>query len=1046
VSLHPRQGPVIGALSTSFGGAYFGEMVTGLAAATAEARGSLICIQTFEAGTYHRDLPAAPAFRPRLGWDHIDAFAVVLNSVDEEYLRLLRQAGKPMVMVSDSSPGFRCPVVLPDNRGGINQAVDHLVAHGHRRIAFAGFPLVRDIVERYQAYQDALRRHGITPDPALFYDTGNNQLSGGTVAATAMIAAGLPSTAVITGNDANAVGLMRTLQKAGYELPRDQAVIGFDDLETSVYLVPGMASVRQPIELIGRRAVELLRSALAGDDVPDDASYVPTRLVPRESCGCPSTLRLGGRRPAVAGPTAEARVGTAATAGSGSGSDVDVDVDIGSPEELAAAVRLALDLDDVHTSLDQSGIGRGVDAVVEVLHAAREHRPAPAVDRTRAALEALHQARPAAEGVVRVLRCVRRYCRGLVAAATARGDEATRTRLEEALQEIILDLSFTQVRAGRVDTARFEQAFASQHVVSMSLLRSSHEEDPRRLDWLQRTPARAASLALWDQDAGTGEERRLTIVGTFRALAADEPLAGGPTTIEAFPPREMVDLADLAGDEMVFVAPMRVNASDWGFLAVVGPIEARLITGREIMNQWAALLTIALDHGAVLESLRQQEELLRRAALYDELTGLPNRALFFDRLKYSIERARRRPDYRFGVFLLDLDGFKIVNDSLGHLAGDQLLVEVAGRIQSSLRVNDVAARLGGDEFAVLLDDLADDEGAAEIAERMRAVLGQPCVIDGQDIVVTASIGVALSSGRYEQPQDVIRDADIAMYSAKNREKGTHAVFDVSMGAQAHSRLRTEGELRRAIEHQELELHYQPIVALDSGRIAAFEALIRWRHPDRGLIPPGDFLPIAEECGLMLPIGRWVLEQACGQLGAWRADGLADDVRMSVNVSNRQFWHGHLVEDLTECLTAAGIAAQDIGIEITEGVIMHDVKLARSVLDALHDLGASLHIDDFGTGYSSLEALHHLPIDALKIDRSFVTGLGTDQRSEELARAIIAMGTSLGMELVAEGIETEDHRDRLRDLGCTYGQGYWIARPMPAAAAANALVLAVHPSP
>jgi len=326
------------------------------------------------------------------------------------------------------------------------------------------------------------------------------------------------------------------------------------------------------------------------------------------------------------------------------------------------------------------------------------------------------------------------------------------------------------------------------------------------------------------------------------------------------------------------------------------------------------------------------------------------------------------------------------------------------------------------------------------------VLGQPCVIDGQDIVVTASIGVALSSGRYEQPQDVIRDADIAMYSAKNREKGTHAVFDVSMGAQAHSRLRTEGELRRAIEQEELELHYQPIVALDSGRIAAFEALIRWRHPDRGLIPPGDFLPIAEECGLMLPIGRWVLEEACRQLGAWRRLGVADDVRMSVNVSNRQFWHGHLVEDLTECLTAAGIAAQDIGIEITEGVIMHDVKLARSVLDALHDLGASLHIDDFGTGYSSLEALHHLPIDALKIDRSFVTGLGTDQRSEELARAIIAMGTSLGMELVAEGIETEDHRDRLRDLGCTYGQGYWIARPMPAAAAANALVLAVHPSP
>src|SRR4051794_18867782 len=274
-------GPVIGALSTSFGAAYFGELVAGLAAATAEASGRLVCLQTFEAGTWYRDLAEAPAFRHRVGWDQIAAFAVILNSVDDAYLRAARQAGKPIVMLSDSSPGFACPVVLPDNRTGVDQAVDHLVAHGHTRIAWAGFPLIRDMRERYQAYQDALRRHGIEPDPALFYDTDNNQQSGGVAAAEAMIAAGLPSTAVLTGNDANAVGLMRTLQDAGYQLPADQAVIGFDDLQTSVYLTPSMASVRQPIDLIGRRSVELLVRSLAGEHVPDEAVYVPTRFVPR---------------------------------------------------------------------------------------------------------------------------------------------------------------------------------------------------------------------------------------------------------------------------------------------------------------------------------------------------------------------------------------------------------------------------------------------------------------------------------------------------------------------------------------------------------------------------------------------------------------------------------------------------------------------------------------------------------------------------------------------------------------------------------------------
>jgi diguanylate cyclase (GGDEF)-like protein len=450
-----------------------------------------------------------------------------------------------------------------------------------------------------------------------------------------------------------------------------------------------------------------------------------------------------------------------------------------------------------------------------------------------------------------------------------------------------------------------------------------------------------------------------------------------------------------------------------------------------MMNQWAALLTIALDHEALLESLREREEQLRHAALYDQLTGLPNRTLFLDRLKHSMIRGTRH-DYRYAVLLLDLDGFKVVNDSMGHLVGDRLLVQVAARIATCLRDTDVAARFGGDEFAILLDDIDDEQSAVTVAERIRGALHAPLRLNDEQVVVSASIGIALSGPGYQNAEDIIRDADTAMYSAKAREKGSHAVFVVGMHAKAVSRLRTEGDLRRALELDEFEMHYQPVVHLDSARTAGVEALIRWRHPSRGLVSPDEFLPVAEESGLILPIGRWVLAESCRQVRKWREAGqVSDGFRVAVNVSDRQFWRGGLIDDVRENLAANGLGPESLTLEITEGVVMHDVRLAQRMLTELHEMGVELHIDDFGTGHSSLEALCHLPIDALKIDKSFIAPLGTDRRSTELVRTIVLMGANLGMGLVAEGIETVEQWSHLRRIRCTYGQGYLFSRPLPA---------------
>ncbi|MCW6008160.1 EAL domain-containing protein, partial [Micromonospora sp. CPCC 205371] len=501
----------------------------------------------------------------------------------------------------------------------------------------------------------------------------------------------------------------------------------------------------------------------------------------------------------------------------------------------------------------------------------------------------------------------------------------------------------------------------------------------------------------------------------------------GPVRIAGSPPAGVLAAARRTPDGMTFLVPVKVEDSDWGVLAVVDSVETRVGTGREPINHWAALLTVALDFQAVLAALRQQEEQLRVAALYDHLTGLPNRTLFLDRLR----EAMRQRERGFAVLFVDLDGFKVVNDSLGHTAGDRMLVQVARRISETLRETDTAARFGGDEFLILLDGVSEPDTPVQVAERLHAALAPPFRLHGQDVVVTASIGITMGGARYAEAEDLVRDADIAMYWSKSQRKGSHAIFDVAMHAKAVTRLQIETELRQAIDRGELEVYYQPIVQLGSRRTRAFEALIRWRHPVRGLILPDQFLGIAEESGLVIPIGRWTIAEACRRLAAWQRTPGRDDLRVSINVSNRQFWQGGLVDDIERALRQAGLHPRNLAFEITEGVIMTNVALARKMLEDLHDLGCELHIDDFGTGYSSLEALHRLPIDALKIDRSFVGRLGVDAKSSVLVQTIVLMGGNLGMQLIAESVETEAQRAHLLRLGCAYGQGHLFSEPVPA---------------
>ncbi|MCL3859644.1 EAL domain-containing protein [Actinotalea sp. K2] len=583
---------------------------------------------------------------------------------------------------------------------------------------------------------------------------------------------------------------------------------------------------------------------------------------------------------------------------------------------------------------------------------------------------------------------------------------------------------------GRVDTSSVREPYHQMTELLFRALESEELEDAVRTSGERYAwAARASNDGLWELDVVTG---RLFLSARCRDL-----LGVGPeeeVTTEDWLGRVLPPDRELVAQALATTTRRPGVPTEIEYRLAPRTPDGRAVGARWVLSRGLGVPGPDQDAVRLVGSLadvttrRELELRLRRAAMYDEVTGLANRRLFLESLSAAIRTNQRDRGRRFAVIFLDLDGFKLVNDSLGHLAGDDLLRAVASRMRSATRAGDTAARFGGDEFAVLLTDPVPDELLA-VARRLQGLISRPVRLDGQEVSVTASVGIATSESGYLDAEDVLRDADTAMYQSKEAQRGTATIFDQTMHERVTDHLRSRTEIRTALAERQLVVHYQPIVGLDGSPVTAFEALVRWQHPERGLLLPGQFLHLVEDTDAIVTLGRWVTDEACRQIARWRDDGVGS-AQVSVNVSNLEFWHEDLVPCLVETVARHGLPASSLVLEITESVLITDVERARRTMTDLGGLGFRLHVDDFGTGQSSLQTLQAFPVHALKIDGSFVRGLTGSDRSAVIVRAVVAMAGGLGMDVIAECVELPDQARMLREMGCAHGQGWLFARAMP----------------
>ena len=984
--MEPKRTPVIGVLTPFTGGFYYGAAMAGIQRVAATRNAAVVAVQTTGLELASVDAPDDQY----LCLDAADGWLAVNQFDAPAFTSRIRARGTPLVHVNSRPQTAGGCSVLPDNHSSMRAAVRHLIEHGHRRIAFAGFLGQVDLRERYDGYLDALVEARLELDPTLLFESPANFELDGEELGERLIAAGLPCTAIVAGTDRLALGLLTAFRKVGISVPKDLALVGFDDIERAQLVDPPLTTVRQNFGVVTATATAtLLDHLLLGTPLPP-LVRVPTAFVPRQSCGCQASYAVSAPAQTADARDPEERLTTALLDVAARGR-LDDGPDTWPGARTIAALLLGVRRGDAR--LDDHDLNALWSDFLE------GHRDAASVDEVLTVLE-----------------------------SAVRGWHVT-GEAEQALGSALRQLRVALIRNWRrleIERNRYYESIAESNAKINHALAMWRPSDGMDLSWLHFTHAAYACLGLWSSTKGG--PRTLFVAGEFVPDSEGEGVRGTHHVPSHFPPRKVAELMrGLAERNVLTIVPVKSGHRERGVLAIAAPIEIELLDRVGNAGDWAAQVGAALERAEV-------DQQLRRNAFHDSLTGLPNRAFLMERLETL---AHERADRSLAVLFLDLDDFKKINDSKGHLAGDQLLVEVAARLERIVASDGMVARLGGDEFAVALPRTESQRDVLKQVSAIQAAVATPFVLDDDVVFTSCSIGVAFREDESGSPAALLRDADTAMYRAKLQGRGRHEVFHRGMHAQAVERLRLDSRLRQALERQEFALLYQPIVSLATGAPVGAEALIRWNHPEQGFLSPARFMAVAEDVGLSIPIGQLVLELACKQVKAWDRGGGAP-VYVSVNVAAEHLQSPGFVEFVEHLLVKTGISPQALALELVERSLANERDLTARVLGRLLDLGVRVAIDDFGTGYSSLSYLKNFPVSVLKIDRSFVQGLSTDSRDVAIVNATVTMAHGLGLSVVAEGVETEEQRSVLEAQGCDAVQGYLLSRPLDGDACRNFL--------
>lgn len=992
-------------------GEYFGTIFTTLHREITKRQSTLFTIQALAS------VENPSAFDYQIGTQVTDGWLLVTNpnSVlpsSPSFLESLKASGKPVVTIGYKEPSIPSHAVIIDNRQAIKEAVRHLVEdHGHRRIAFVGGTEHVDLIDRYESYREALHEHGIPYEDKLYFQINNALRMGGESAAEMMLERGIDFTAVIAATDLNAMGVIDGLQAAGYRVPQDIAVIGFDDLPSAATFQPPLTSVYQPVADLAKSSIDLLFRRLEGEAVPETEVYIPTVFRPRTSCGC-----------------------------SYQPEEEPIEV---LQRKLAHSEEILRHLIESHNQLavNWAFASRGSHFDFSRMFQGISHWGCLAMwDKKDAEQKKLiiHQAfgRPGDPVPPVGLSIPIEQFPPVQWLPPIGEDEFVRVQFIRSDQA---DLGFV-VLVGPIDrlvlVSEVDITRISCNVSVTALVRDQLFDQVQSIAEQLEIVSRTTNDGIWDWDMTTNQ-----IQWSNRAhdmiQSIGETLTNSPDSFfRLIHPEDYFHVMTNIREHIDNDKPLRIECR------IQGKEEGQqlwlFIAGDSIRDQQGQKVRLIGSVTNITEK-KQAEKEISRLAYHDALTGLPNRRLFRKRFGVAKERADRNK-YKLGIMLIDLDRFKIINDTLGHHVGDLLLREVAEMIErvvtSALPNSEmntrVVARLGGDEFIVLVENILTSEQLSEVAEQLIDRFQKPFIVDDLELYTTASIGMSVYPDDGADIDTLTRCADIAMYKAKEQGKNQSVMYNQSIHSLTYDRLSMENELRKALERNEFVLYYQPQYNMESESVIGMEALIRWNSSERGMVPPNEFIPLAEESGLIISIGKWVLQEACSQMKQWIDMGIPASL-VSVNISASQLSQNDFVDVVKSVLEKTKLPPESLCLEITESTALMSLNNSIEKLHKLRELGVHIALDDFGTGYSSLSMLKHLPITSVKIDRSFVRDMIVHPEDEAIASATISLANRLGLTVIAEGVETEEQRKKLLEEGCYCIQGYIYSKPLPSGA-------------